>query len=65
MGDSTIYCHFEEHRFPASDFSTDAKGRRVHNTTPLRTTEGLLVQPGRTHEPPGVGPGESKTTTDG
>lgn len=52
MADSTIYCEFERDRFPASAFATDAKGRRIHHTTPMHTIEGLLVQQAGVHEPP-------------
>jgi hypothetical protein len=48
----SIYCHWEQERFPDSDFYVDEQGRRVHRTTTRHTTEGAALKlPGQTPPP--------------
>ena len=47
MDESTVYCHWEQKRFPESKFYVDGEGRTVHgDATPLHTKEGVPVGDG-------------------
>lgn len=44
MESSTVFCYFENARFPAAEFTADEEGRIVHQRMPLHTVHGALLE---------------------